>query len=425
MFGTLRTIISILREKDPPPAEKENITISLDDLCEIWIPYNNSFQPIPAIKENAAEAPPAGANLEVNQAVPADSVPSTTLPGLLPQMVSGAEAGKKMIAFNKFYEEVIEPYRDSFASQGLLDAVNRVVDILEKQGDCPSIIIEVFDTEADDIAPIRDALLKITVKEHTYRVTRNALNIMKKVYHDGSGMAPAMIIASLCHDIGKIRDLRPVNGTFAKADHPKISVQFIDTTFAGELSPYLLDLIKTAVRDHHMPSKDQFTVILKQADIEARATEVAEQSPAKTLDWAKWFDASEFLARLDPRVNVIQTGSYLKAFSLGETVYCEPALMHELTSNMAMSKGIIDLTLSRESERDAAIKKIVDSLREAGCISPDLGRGFVTRKYRVQFGTRKGDMYFVPLNLASFPDYQKIENRKKTYPPVMTGIRPV
>ena len=52
MFETVRTIIAILREKEPPA---EKIVLSLDDLCPIWIKYNSSFKPAAVVKETAKE----------------------------------------------------------------------------------------------------------------------------------------------------------------------------------------------------------------------------------------------------------------------------------------------------------------------------------------------------------------------------------
>jgi hypothetical protein len=70
MFDTLKSVVAILFEKDPP---REKIVLSLDDLCPLWIKYNTSFktaeekpqktetveQPVPAAASQPEAAPPS------------------------------------------------------------------------------------------------------------------------------------------------------------------------------------------------------------------------------------------------------------------------------------------------------------------------------------------------------------------------------
>ena len=123
MFETLRTIIAILREKQPPA---EKIVLSLDDLCPIWIKYNSSFKPTPITKEPAK----AAASGPEEAAIPAP--PSKTAPVVEDQPA----AGKTLMAVQAFYSEVIEPHKETLS--GMLEGINRIVEILERYGDCPS-----------------------------------------------------------------------------------------------------------------------------------------------------------------------------------------------------------------------------------------------------------------------------------------------
>ena len=90
-----------------------------------------------------------------------------------------------------------------------------------------------------------------------------------------------------------------------------------------------------------------------------------------------------------------------------------------------MEKKVIDLTLTRDSERDTALRRIVESLREGNCLSSELGRGYISRRYSVQQDHSKQSMYFIPIMLDAFDKPEEIEEVKKTYPPVIRGIKPL
>ena len=420
MLGTFKTIVGILFNKEPE--KPKNIVITLDELCQIWLPYNNSFQPPPDDPPPAPQVA-AGGEGALPPGETAKEPPSHTPPESTP---SGPEAGRKMIDLNRFYDEVIEPLRDSFISQGLLDAVNRIVDLLNRHGDCPSIVTEGFDSGSEDGSYIREALQKVNLRDHTFRVVKNAVALMKEAYSDGTGMAPVTIITALCHDIGKIPKLREEEGGgLAKNDHPVTSVKYVEKLLKEEISSQLLDLIVKAVRDHHNTSADQFTLLLKEADVKARASEVAENSRNRALEWSGWFDPKELLALIKPHVNMIQTGKLFKAFSFEGAVYCDSSFIYEMAGRLAMEKKVIDLTLTRDSERDTALRRIVESLREGNCLSSELGRGYISRRYSVQQDHSKQSMYFIPIMLDAFDKPEEIEEVKKTYPPVIRGIKPL
>ena len=46
------------------------------------------------------------------------------------------------------------------------------------------------DEECTDLYSIRDTLAKITLRDHTYRVTELALALLKQTYRDGDLMIP-------------------------------------------------------------------------------------------------------------------------------------------------------------------------------------------------------------------------------------------
>ena len=419
MFGTLKTIIGILFEREPE--KPQNIVVSLDELCQIWLPYNNSFQPAAKNNESWTTTPPKVASSP-------DETPTASpesLPVVPESSPSAQETAKKLMEFNTFYEEVIEPYRSLLVSQGLLDGVNRILDILNKRGDCPSIVADGADLENREIAPIREALLKVSLRDHTFRVTRNAVKLMKEIYQNSTGMAPITIIAALCHDIGKTTPTSKGTGIRpSKHNHPILSTEFVQEVFGTEFEGYWLNLVKNAIRDHHAPSTDQFTLLLKEADSMARTAEVAENSLSKTAEWDDWFSTRELLALIKPYVNRTQTGSVEKAFSMNETVYLDHTFLHEMARKMAADKGVLDVSLSRDEDKEAALRKILASMRESGHLSEELGKGYINRKYDVQFERRKKSLWLVPVKLSAFDAPDEIEAVKDTYAAVIKDIRP-
>lgn len=419
MFDTLKTIVRILFEKEPE--KPQNIVVSLDELCQIWLPYNNSFQPAAKPTGPQTTAPPETASADGG--TPAAS--PEPLPVLPENTPLAQEAGRKLIEFNAFYEEVIEPYRSILVSQGLLERVNRVLDVLNKHGNCPSIVTGGADWEKGTIAPIREALLKVSLRDHTFRVTRNAVRLMKEIYHDSIGMAPVTIIAALCHDIGKTTWPQDKAGTRpSKSDHVILSLEFVHEVFDAEFGGHLINLVKTAIRDHHGPSVDQFTLLLKEADSMARATEVAENTSGKVPEWDEWFRSKELLGLIKPYVNRTQTGSVQKAFSMNGTVYLDHTFLHEMVRKMAADKGVLDVTLSRDEDKETALRKILESMRQGGHLSEELGKGYINRKYDVQLERQKKSLWLVPVKLNAFDGPEEIEAVKDTYAAVIKDIRP-
>ena len=192
MFETVKTIIAILREKEPPA---EKIVLSLDDLCPIWIKYNSSFKPAAVVKETAKAA----------------SGPEETALSSPPSEDAGAAgdrstSGKAVMTAQAFYGEVIEPHKEALA--GMLEGINRIMELLERYGDCPSVVDTIADSEKKVATRVGDILSKVTLRDHTFNVVRIALRLLKDTYHDPVGYVPAVIIAALGHDLGKIPELR-------------------------------------------------------------------------------------------------------------------------------------------------------------------------------------------------------------------------
>ena len=167
MFETVRTIFAILREKEPPA---EKIVLSLDDLCPIWIKYNSSFKPAAVVKETAEAA--------------ASGPEETALPVPPGEDAGAAEdrpaSGKAVMTVQAFYSEVIEPHKESLS--GMLEGINRIMELLERYGDCPSVVDTIADSEKKVATRVGDILSKVTLRDHTFNVARIALRLLKDAY---------------------------------------------------------------------------------------------------------------------------------------------------------------------------------------------------------------------------------------------------
>jgi hypothetical protein len=81
MFDTIKTVVAVLFEKDPP---REKIVLSLDDLCPLWIKYNTSFKTAekkPQKTETATPEPPVPAAVIARASIPRPGYSSTLTQG--------------------------------------------------------------------------------------------------------------------------------------------------------------------------------------------------------------------------------------------------------------------------------------------------------------------------------------------------------
>ena len=438
-FETLKTIYNILREKEAPQAP---IGISLDELCQIWLPYNNSFQSPTTAEERSNTTTEVSGTVETETGTPEAQqevtvqakeeapVQAETVAPVEAEKEArpiSADAAKRNIELHKFYDEVIQPNNDLLTNQSVIEGINKVIKLLDEYGDCPSIIIDSIDT-GDAVNPKGDDIFKkVTLRNHTFNVTRLAVRYANDVYRETSGMHTVVIIAALCHDIGKIPELYndPLYSGDARKDHVEISVKVLDSIFNESLNPHMLGLAKNAVRNHHIPTTDQLAFIIKKADTSARDAEIGEIDKSLSAPaWDTWFDPKALLERIRPHVNVIQTNSMWRAFSLGDIVYCNPSFLYEEASKMSIEKKYVVMPLTQKGDKDTGLQMIVESMRKANLLSDELGKMYVTRRYDVQTEQNNKKMNLVPVKLAAFDMPEEITRLKETYPQIVKGVRP-
>ncbi len=412
MFETLKTIIATLREKEAVP--EETICVTLAELSTVWIRYNNSF--MDAIPKGLREIPPAPRIIEVAPVV--EPAPDRTVQKTDPASVE--------VATSAFYSDVIEPYRDLLERDKALTGIKAMAGILKEHGGCPSIVRQDYDTERDDAPRIAEILAGVSLRDHTFRTARIAMQIL----HDRYGEKPVayvtvMLIAALGHDLGKIPDFRG-GGTYAKADHPVTSEAIVMDLFPDLKSSHTLGVALQAIREHHHVVKDQAAVMLKEADGKARELEVAGANrKGKITLIAEWFDVVEYLDRIGRQVNVTQTGNALQAFTFDGIVYFDPGFLYSTAQEMALEKNVIDIELFRESDRDSALLKILKLLRPLDILGEELGVDYPHRRYELSVKPAKKRLYLTPFKASAFDDHGQFEARLKDHPPLLTGVKPL
>jgi hypothetical protein len=411
MFDTVRTIFAILREKEPPA---EKIVLSLDDLCPIWIKYNSSFKSTAVAKQTEEATTDSGSEESALPEPPREGAGAT---GDRPA------TSKALMTVQAFYGEVIEPHKEVLA--GMLEGIKRIVEILERYGDCPSIVDTIADSEKKVASRVGDILSKVTLRDHTFNVVRIALRILKDTYHDPVGYVPAAIIAALGHDLGKIPQFRSQE-KYVKADHPLTSVAIIEEIFEKDKDSHWLKIVFKAIGEHHQSATDQLSELLKEADGKARQMEIERAEKRASLAWEEWFDCKELLRRVGATVNVTQTGSAFRAFSVDEVVYCDPTFLYETAGAMAAEKGVIDINLLRDTDKGKALRRIVESLRKSDALTSELGKAYTTRRYvvHIELGKPKRPL-LVPIKASAFENRAEFEEIKAGGPPLIKGVIPL
>lgn len=426
------------------------IEITLEDLAkDVWLPLNLDF--IQQTGELVEEAEPtvspvehAAAELEETIAPASLASPSapalvvgpssaqlTTPPEEVPQAATPDPAtSPRPVSSGRssaLIRDFIMPYQPVIESQRALEPLLTVVKILEEYGDCPSIVTAGVerDEECTDLYSIRDTLAKVTLRDHTYRVTELALAVLKQTYRDGDLMIPKVLVAALGHDLGKIPRFR-ATAAHAMGDHPVVSALKLQECFAGTSIPWFSEVLD-AIKGHHRIGKDRLGVILRQADGQARVKEMilsTQEMQEKPLD--SWCAGSEVLAIVAPRINRPLKGNKWAAFSLKGVVYVTPDALLEAAKELARQKKLVEMGLIRSTDREDTLRRLVKILGAADLLAMEIGEHFYGRPFDIftkKVGIKQRG-YFVPVKLEAFRIAEsELESRKVAFMQLVTEFQ--
>jgi len=156
-----------------------------------------------------------------------------------------------------------------------LAVIEAILSILDREGDCPSVVRK-NDTETDakydqDVFAL---LATIPLWQHTLAVARA---MAKKVTQEV--MLPDALIAALGHDLGKIPAHQ--EALYRTGDHPLVSLILLHQIPEFEAMPNREE-ISEAIRQHHLiKTGSPLAAALKEADRQVRLDEISRLTGAE------------------------------------------------------------------------------------------------------------------------------------------------
>lgn len=399
-FILLYILVSTFKQKksnsaNSSPNKEALMEISLKDLSWIWVPQEEkTAASFGGEKSNLAFSTAS----EDNKQFPTTSSKTETA---LVTSVSALTQG--------FYSDVIEPYIQEIKEQNALELINELIDFIEKYGGCPSVVFSKMDKESINFAvSLKDTITKVTLREHTYQVVSFMIKFVKDVFVDWESQIPRVIVTGLAHDLGKVPELHI--GHYSTHEHPLISEQKLMEIVnllasQGKAVPVWLDSVREAIREHHLPkAKGQLTSLLKKADRESRAVELARHmSDYKILPFNEWFKVDELIRKLELQINVTQTSKWC-GISYNNTIYVRPECIFSLVNSMREEKKVLDSLFLYLDNTDLILQQVVSELKKAGVTSPILKEGHYAIKCKVSTSTSRvtgkhQQMLLTPLRL--------------------------
>jgi hypothetical protein len=406
------TGIIILR----PAEEEKKITITLADLSAIWTKYNDTYEAINIAESKDNIAPLYGEKQETNDETAKESEvrdPDSD--------ISSPAVGP--IKF--FWESCITPYEHVFQRQGVADVVKTLVEIIEKYGNCPSVSTNKKDSESADLFSVKDNLAQVPLKDHTYAVAYNLVEEVKTAYNDYENLIPKAVVAGLAHDIGKIPEFRD-SRAYNTSEHHLISALKLNEILAGKELYWLKHVIK-AVEEHHICSNDEFTILLKKADKMARQTELMKFTKEYSImNFGDWFNTETFYREMEPKINYSPVYGKWDAFTFRGIIYCKPDFIYNTLQKLCKEAKALDLSFIYKSEKENALRKVVNKLREADLVPGLLAPNQIARKFEIKW--KMGSPFkniLIPLKIANFYDMEKIEARKTDFMQMLERVTPV
>ena len=207
-----------------------------------------------------------------------------------------------------------------------LDAIIKILLLLDLEGNCPSIVDRKGDPELDSYGSFYELLRKVSLRVHSLNVAEECVTILTQQYKEPEFMFGRVLVAALGHDLGKI-DKFSKGSTglgYSLGYHPNVSAAIVE--------PFLADVngkeeILSAIRDHHHNSSaNPLLQIIREADRRAREREISALTGRAVIDpkMLSWIKPEELLEEIEKSINVTNTGGHFDAFSHKGIVYVPP-----------------------------------------------------------------------------------------------------
>jgi len=318
----------------------------------------------------------------------------------------------------RFISDVIIPYKMAFHLQRCLALTYELVRVLDTGGLCPSVVRTRKKKDSEAFIPSTGKILEqVNLRDHSFGVARKIVGLRRargKLDPDDI-MVPNLVIAALSHDIGKIPEYRDHHQRrYVVADHPVVSASVVEGIYAF-FDMQLSELVKEAILSHHRPTNDPYSIseYLQLADAAARETELKQLLDDAYRQWDNWFVLKDFVAFLEPEINIIAKGNVCQIFTYVSTLYATPDFLFRQAQKFAQSKGIYDPILSGIQDKAVSVKKIVQSLRANGMID-NLPGDYYGLPYIIDAGRFSFRMFLTPIKIEVLPKLPSIYEIRKT-----------
>lgn len=339
-----------------------------------------------------------------------------------------------------FYAEYVKDRTFSVTPAG--SVVKEMLSLLDREGDCPSVINAKGEAEGYLDKNAYDVLAGIKLYEHTLNVAKE----MIRAFKSSAAMLPKVLITSLGHDLGKLPSYRKT--LYSMGDHSLISLTILEGLKVYRELPYR-DEINKAIADHHRSPKGLLGEKLKEADHAARRMEMARNvqertktAPDKSIEpplpdprpetaqtegdkdsifisHAKeekekvnlkelplpWFDADRYILELKRYINRLD-GQRWSAFSMPNGyVYFQTGVLEEMAKKLG--KGDPDIALmdsNRELKRNILYSIVCNLRREKDAIARGLIKdGYFGGPFVVKlWDGKEHSYYYTPFNAEAF-----------------------
>jgi len=321
--------------------------------------------------------------------------------------------------------EFFEPYRKFFKICSASDRFLSILDLLDREGHCPSVVRSDRFREGYPLE-VFEALKRVTLRDHSVNVARQMLKLLRKKYLDYENLIPKAFIVSFGHDLGKIPSLGLASGDEV-ADHSELGARKIGQFFSSEGSPLWVSSLLEVIRNHHRLVDDSLMLLLQKADTLARQEEALAGMPDfRWVKWDAWFDPSGFFKFLLPHINEVQYPGKWEAFSFRSYVYFSPYSLYDWARGYSLERRVLEMSLWRVLEREEVLRKIVGSLRRVGFISDQLPEGAVGRNYEVRMSiVCSVRLFLIPVKIDSFGVLpHKLERKKMGKLSLIRSVKP-
>ncbi|RJO61766.1 HD domain-containing protein [candidate division WS5 bacterium] len=315
-------------------------------------------------------------------------------------------------------------YRRQFENQEVLDLTLDLIKLLEDRGDCPSVVTVRDDIGATYSLGRRNRLINISLKEHSYEVAMNMVKAIEENHFPCDSLIPGAVIAGLAHDIGKIPELRS-SSLYKTYEHQIISAQRLWDMFGGK-NPFFVKKVVSAVENHHAYSKDELTLMLKEADRQARREEMLKLfQRGSSIPLESWFCIDDFYKRIEPYINFSKGSTKWKAFTFRDVIYCRPRFIHEIVKAFCVDTSNPDLGFLDNSLYENALYRVVNRLRDCGYISEQLAADRFAERYVINthIGMKHKEV-LTPLKPIGFYNMKELEARKIGFLEIIKSVWP-